>query len=69
MISADFAAPVLFVGMIVSLGAILFAAYTVYIDQNASHEYKLKMYIFYAVLIVLDAVVGVISWIALQSGG
>lgn len=52
-----------------SLGAILFAAYTVYIDPKSDPEYKMRMYIFYAVMIVLDAVVGVISWIALQNGG
>lgn len=69
MISADFAAPVLLLGMILLLGIILFATYTVYVDPKSDPEYKMRMYIFYAVLIVLDAVVGVISWITLQNGG
>lgn len=69
MISVGFAAPVLFVGMIMSLGAILFSAYTVYIDQDASPEYKHRMYVFYAGLVAIDAMIGVVGWIVLKNGG
>ena len=69
MINADFAAPVLLLGMILSLGAILFSAYTVYVDPKSDPEYKMRMYVFYAALVIVDAVIGVAFWISAQNGG
>lgn len=67
--STDLLSLLLLLGMILSLGAILFSTYTVYVDPKADPEYKVNMYVFYAALIMVDASIGVAWWIFLRNGG